>query len=96
MDIALLVARLILAAVFLVAGLAKLAGLAGSRKALAGFGLPIWLARPGGTILPLGELVVALVDAEGKIASQLAVGAPAVLTLAGVKSDLANGVRAQL
>ena len=40
MNLVLLLARLLLAAVFLVAGLAKLADLAGSRQALRDFGVP--------------------------------------------------------
>ncbi len=40
MATALLIARVLLAAVFLVAGLAKLADLAGSRQALRDFGVP--------------------------------------------------------
>jgi len=57
---ALLIARLLLAAVFVVAGLAKLADLAGSRQALRDFGVPAVLATPLGILLPLGELAVAL------------------------------------
>ncbi len=44
MDLILLAARLGLAAVFVVAGLAKLADLAGSRQAMLGFGVPTALA----------------------------------------------------
>ena len=58
MAFVLLAARLLLAAVFLVAGLAKLADLAGSRKAMRDFGVPAQLATPLGSLLPLGELVV--------------------------------------
>ncbi|MGZ4398061.1 MAG: MauE/DoxX family redox-associated membrane protein, partial [Gaiellaceae bacterium] len=59
MDVALLIARLVLAAVFGVAGLAKLADQPGARTALAGFGLPDALAVPGAVVLPIVELVVA-------------------------------------
>lgn len=59
MDAALLVCRLALAAVFFVAGAAKLADRPGSREALIGFGLPAWLARPIGLVLPLAELGIA-------------------------------------
>ncbi|MGZ4383938.1 MAG: MauE/DoxX family redox-associated membrane protein [Gaiellaceae bacterium] len=59
MDVALLIARLVLAAVFGVAGLAKLADQPGARTALAGFGLPDVLAVPGAVVLPIVELVVA-------------------------------------
>jgi peroxiredoxin len=59
MDVALLICRLVLAAVFFVAGAAKLADRPGSREALVAFGLPSWLARPGGVLLPLLELAIA-------------------------------------
>ena len=60
MEIALLVARLLLAAVFAVAGLAKLADRNGSQRAIGGFGVPAMLATPLGVLLPLAELAVAL------------------------------------
>ena len=44
MDAALLEARLLLASVFVVAGVAKLADRAGSRQAMADFGVPTLLA----------------------------------------------------
>ena len=46
MDAALLIARLALGAVFILAGLAKLSDLQGSRKAIIEFGLPAVLASP--------------------------------------------------
>ena len=55
---ALLVARLLLAVVFLVAGLAKLGDRAGSRQALADFGVPGLIAAPAGMLLPVVELAV--------------------------------------
>src|SRR6266550_8111485 len=60
MATALLIARVLLAAVFLVAGLAKLVDLAGSRQALRDVGVPAVLARPFGLLLPLAELAVAV------------------------------------
>jgi methylamine dehydrogenase accessory protein MauD len=56
---ALFACRLVLAVVFLVAGMAKLADREGSRSALVGFGIAEWLARPMAVLLPLVELVVA-------------------------------------
>jgi uncharacterized membrane protein YphA (DoxX/SURF4 family) len=53
MALGLLIARLLLAGVFLVAALAKLADLAGSRQALRDFGVPARLATPLGLLLPL-------------------------------------------
>ena len=60
MDTALLLARLVLAAVFVVAGVAKLADPAGSREAMRGFGLPGRLAAPAGLLLPIAEIAVAV------------------------------------
>lgn len=52
-------ARTLLAAIFGFSGAAKLAELAGSRKAIADFGVPAWLAHPIGHFLPAVELAVA-------------------------------------
>ncbi len=60
MTFLLLLARLLLFVVFLIAGLAKLANLAGSRQALRDFGVPTQLAMPFGLLLPLAELAVAV------------------------------------
>jgi thiol-disulfide isomerase/thioredoxin/uncharacterized membrane protein YphA (DoxX/SURF4 family) len=60
MSIILLLARLLLAVVFGIAGIAKLVDLAGSRKSLAAFGVPKFLAIPLAWLLPLGELVCAV------------------------------------
>ena len=59
MDAALLVARLLLALVFAVAGVAKLVDRTGARQAIIDFGLPRALASPLGILLPLCELAVA-------------------------------------
>jgi thiol-disulfide isomerase/thioredoxin len=50
---------LLLAGVFALSGVAKLADRAGSRQAIIAFGLPRSLARPLGRLLPLAELAVA-------------------------------------
>ncbi len=50
---------MLLALVFLVAGVSKLADRAGSRQAIVDFGLPSPLATPLGILLPLAELTVA-------------------------------------
>src|SRR6476659_9245030 len=60
MDTTLLIARLILAAVFAVAGVAKLIDREGSREGLEGFGVPPRLAKPGGIVLPLLEIATAV------------------------------------
>jgi uncharacterized membrane protein YphA (DoxX/SURF4 family) len=52
-------ARVILAAVFAAAGVAKLTNLKASRKTVADFGLPNGLANAIGSMLPFAELTVA-------------------------------------
>jgi hypothetical protein len=73
MELALLAAQVALAAVFLVAALAKLGDLSGFRDAVAGFGAPGVLVRPLAVLLPLAELAVAaallLVPEPGALAS---------------------------
>ena len=59
MNVILLMARLVLAGVFGVAGFGKLADPAGSRKSLSDFGVPGILAWPLGFLLPIAELVCA-------------------------------------
>jgi len=60
MDAALLLLRLVLVGVFGVAGVTKLADLAGSRTAMRSFGLPEPLVAPAGIALPLAELAFAV------------------------------------
>lgn len=60
MVLALLLARLMLAGLFLVAAVSKLlGGLANSRKALADFGVPRWLVGSSSIVLPCAELITA-------------------------------------
>lgn len=59
MDTLLLFDRLILCAVLVVAGSAKLADRPGSRRAMADFGVPAAFAAPAGLLLPAGELMIA-------------------------------------
>src|SRR5947209_19976636 len=93
MGILLLLAGLLLAAVFVVAGLAKLADRAGSRQALVGFGLPAALAAPLGLLLPLAELAVAVALLPAAWAWWGALGALALLLLfvSGIGYNLAHG-----
>jgi thiol-disulfide isomerase/thioredoxin/uncharacterized membrane protein YphA (DoxX/SURF4 family) len=95
MDVALLVARLILALVFLVAGFAKLADRSGSRQAIIDFGLPVSLASLLGLLLPLAELVVAALLLVTRSAWLGAIGAGALLLafIAGISINLAQGRR---
>lgn len=60
MDTLLLIARLVLALIFGVAGVAKAVDKAGSRDGLVGFGVPERLASPLGSALPFVEMLVAL------------------------------------
>jgi uncharacterized membrane protein YphA (DoxX/SURF4 family)/peroxiredoxin len=59
MNDALVIARLGLAAVFVVAGVTKLADRPGTRQALANFGVPARLVDPFALLLPLAELAAA-------------------------------------
>ncbi len=92
MDILLLVARLLLVMVFLVSGLAKLADLTGSQKAMKDFGLPKVLAAPLGLLLPFVELAVAVVLLPAASAWWGAIGALALLLIfiGGISYNLAQ------
>lgn len=81
MDTALLSIRVLLVAVFLVASVAKLADLQGSRQAIIDFGLPAGLATPLGLLLPLTELAVVVALIPVTWAWWGAVGALALLLL---------------
>jgi methylamine dehydrogenase accessory protein MauD len=84
---------LLLALVFVVAGVAKLADRAGSRQAMRDFGLPAALANPFGLLLPLAELTVAAALIPTSTAWWGALGALALLLLfvAGIGINLARG-----
>jgi peroxiredoxin/uncharacterized membrane protein YphA (DoxX/SURF4 family) len=92
-DLLLLAARLVLAAVFVVSGLGKLADRPGSRQAMIDFGVPQFLAAPAGFLLPLAELVTAILLIPlatawwGGIASLVLL----VLFVAGISVNLARG-----
>ena len=89
----LLLARVVLAAVFAVAGIAKLLDLAGSRKSLRDFGVPDFLARPFGLLLPLAELVCAgaLLPDSSAWWGAAGVAALLILFIAGIGINLARG-----
>jgi thiol-disulfide isomerase/thioredoxin/uncharacterized membrane protein YphA (DoxX/SURF4 family) len=59
MEVFLLIIRLFLAAIFLAAGIAKLADRKGSKKAMRDFGAPQGLAAPLAVLLPLAEISLA-------------------------------------
>jgi thiol-disulfide isomerase/thioredoxin len=93
MDAALLIARLLLAAVFTLAGVAKLSDFNGSRKAIIEFGLPALLASPLALLLPLAELGVAAALIPASSAWWGALGAVGLLLLfvVGISLNLARG-----
>jgi uncharacterized membrane protein YphA (DoxX/SURF4 family) len=97
MDVVLLVIRLLLAAVFGVASLAKLADRVGAQQALRDFGVPSVLAAPFGLLLPLTELAVAIALLPVATAWWAACGACALLLLfvTGPGLALARGRRQQ-
>lgn len=59
MDTFLFLLRVILFAIFALAGIAKLYDLQGSKKAVKDFGVPDALANPVAVLLPVAELIVA-------------------------------------
>jgi thiol-disulfide isomerase/thioredoxin/uncharacterized membrane protein YphA (DoxX/SURF4 family) len=93
MDAALLIARLVLAVVFILAGVGKLSDLKGSRKAITEFGLPAVLASPLALLLPLAELGVgaALIAASSAWWGALAALGLLVLFVVGISINLARG-----
>ena len=93
MELALLIFRLFLAAIFGVAGIAKLADPAGSRKAFAGFGVPASLSTVAVILLPIVELTIAIGLLFPVSSWYAAIGAVALLTVfvAGMIYQLARG-----
>ncbi|MCO5177237.1 MAG: redoxin domain-containing protein [Thermomicrobiales bacterium] len=93
MPTILLLARLVLAGVFLIAGLAKLADRDGSRRALVEFGVPPLLAIPFGVLLPVVEIIVGIGLIPRATADWSAVGALMLLTLfcIGIAVNLMQG-----
>jgi peroxiredoxin len=88
-----LIARLLLAGVFAIAGVAKLAGRSGSRQAVIGFGLPSSFAGPLSILLPLVELAVAAALIPTSTAVWGAIGALVLLLLflVAIGVNLARG-----
>src|SRR5215208_2566598 len=93
MNVALLTARLLLALVFAVAGVAKLADREGSQQAIVDFGVPSAIAAPLGLLLPLAELTVAATLLPASTAWLGALGALALLSVfvVGITYNLARG-----
>jgi uncharacterized membrane protein YphA (DoxX/SURF4 family) len=93
MDAAFSVARLVLAGVFTLAGVAKLADPNGSRQAIIGFGVPSAIAAPLGLLLPVAELSVAAALLPASTAWWGALGALVLLSVfvVGISINLARG-----
>jgi uncharacterized membrane protein YphA (DoxX/SURF4 family)/peroxiredoxin len=93
MSVVLLLARLLLATVFAVAGIAKLLDRAGSRKSAGDFGVPAFLAKPLAFVLPLVELACSVALLRGRWAWFGASGALAMLSvfIAAIAVSLARG-----
>jgi thiol-disulfide isomerase/thioredoxin/uncharacterized membrane protein YphA (DoxX/SURF4 family) len=93
MESILLLARVVLAAVFAVAGIAKLLDLTGSRKSLQDFGVPDIFARPFALLLPLAELICAGSLLFDSTAWRGAIGVAVLLLLfiVGIGINLARG-----
>ncbi|HUG13857.1 MAG TPA: MauE/DoxX family redox-associated membrane protein [Thermomicrobiales bacterium] len=93
MDLILLLARLVLAVVFAVSGIAKLLDRAGTRRAMLDFGVPPRLAAAFGVGLPLAELAVVFALIPRASAWFGAAGALALLALfcVGIVVNLARG-----
>jgi peroxiredoxin len=88
-----LLARLLLAGVFMVAALGKLADRKGLRAALAEFGVPDWFVEPLVLLLPLAELTIAGLVLPGATARLGALAALLLLGIftAGIAITLARG-----
>ncbi|HET7056558.1 MAG TPA: MauE/DoxX family redox-associated membrane protein, partial [Thermomicrobiales bacterium] len=91
MDTILLLARLFLAGVFTLSGITKLADPDGSRRAVAGFGVPERYALPAGIALPIVELALAVLLLPVATAWWGALGA--LLLLAGFIAGIAYNLR---
>ncbi len=85
--------RVLLGAVFATAGVAKLRDPEGSRNALQEFGLPAPLARPGGVLLPLAEIAIAVALLFPPTARWGAIAAAVLLALfvAAIANAMAHG-----
>jgi uncharacterized membrane protein YphA (DoxX/SURF4 family) len=93
MEILIVGGRVVLAGVFVVAGIAKLADRAGARKSMRDFGVPGPLAGAFAILLPAAELLAAVALVPASTAWYGAAGALALLLLfvAGIAFNLALG-----
>ena len=95
MPALLLVARLLLAAVFTIAGVAKLSDRAGTAQSIVDFGVPSLFARPVAWLLPLWELACAATLIVSPTARWAAVAtfATLIVFIAAIAVSLARGRR---
>jgi peroxiredoxin/uncharacterized membrane protein YphA (DoxX/SURF4 family) len=93
MNGVMLVARLLLAAVFAIAGIAKLADRVGASRSMRDFGVPAALAGPAAALLPMIELMcaIALLPAGSAWWGALGVLLLLVLFILGITVSLARG-----
>jgi peroxiredoxin/uncharacterized membrane protein YphA (DoxX/SURF4 family) len=93
MELVLLGARLLLAAVFLVAGIGKLLDLKGAKEAMEGFGIPSRYSSQAGIALPIVELVIAALLLPKATAWWAAIAAFLLLAafIAGITYNMAQG-----
>lgn len=81
METALLLLRLLLAAIFIVAGVAKFLDLKGSEKAFKDFGVPAAIALPSSILLSVAEIVIGLLFLAVAASWYAAIAAAALLLL---------------
>ncbi|MFY9555702.1 MAG: MauE/DoxX family redox-associated membrane protein [Blastocatellia bacterium] len=93
MEMVLLFARVFLALVFGVAGIAKVADVSGSRRAIIGFGVPDKLATPLAWCLPFAEILIAmaLIPVNTAWVGSIAAFALLLMFAVGIAVNLARG-----
>jgi peroxiredoxin/uncharacterized membrane protein YphA (DoxX/SURF4 family) len=93
MPIVALVVRLIIAATFFVAGIAKLSNRQGTREDIRDFGVPGWAASPLAILLPLAELAAAalLIPLSTVLWGSLGSVALLMIFIVGIVINLAQG-----
>jgi uncharacterized membrane protein YphA (DoxX/SURF4 family)/peroxiredoxin len=90
-EVALLADRILLAAVFLIAGATKLANTSALQQVLPEFGIPLWMSRPFAISLPLLELAVAALLIPANFAWFGAWGAAGLLIVFAIVATIMIG-----
>jgi len=93
MHVALLIVRLVLAAVFALAGVAKLGDAKGSREAVIGFGVPKGLAAMVAAVLPVLEIgtAVLLIPVATAAGGGVLAGVLLVAFIGGITAAISRG-----